>query len=403
MKNRDIEKALKLKKTEVVQGLPFRFVIDILFFLLEISLIVYLFLFRDMKERMNILYLCGYVYLAAVVTTDFFFCRKCGRDAEKSCRFFYKWTVVYSVLILAWGIGLNYLELLSGRSEIVFFTIVTICAGGVNLHKRESFLLFPLTILFNYVMELTIGNQPFDLGFLVNYTIFGITLLFISLTKNKSLINETEKTVQLESNALKLKAAVEELNEANKKLRKMSVTDALTGIGNRNALHEYLLKKLSDCREKKRAFCVIMSDLDDFKRINDNFGHKAGDETLKQAANIFVQAAGESRVFRYGGEEFVVVAEEGRNDCIALAEKLRKTVSLTRFTEKKLALTVSMGLYCVVPDADTSEDRCLIRADKALYTAKNGGKNRVCVYREEETPEKDERFSDGVFVGKQED
>lgn len=111
MKNRDIEKALKLKKTEVVQGLPFRFVIDILFFLLEISLIVYLFLFRDMKERINILYLCGYVYLAAVVTTDFFLCRKCGRNAEKSCRFFYKWTVVYSVLILAWGIGLNYLEL----------------------------------------------------------------------------------------------------------------------------------------------------------------------------------------------------------------------------------------------------------------------------------------------------
>ena len=146
-----------------------------------------------------------------------------------------------------------------------------------------------------------------------------------------------------------------------------------------------------------------MSDLDDFKRINDTFGHKAGDETLKQAANIFVQAAGENRVFRYGGEEFVVVAEEGRNDCIALAEKLRKTVSLTRFTEKKLALTVSMGLYCVVPDADTSEDRCLIRADKALYTAKNGGKNRVCVYREEETPEKNAPFSDGVFVGKQED
>lgn len=270
---------------------------------MEISLIVYLFLFRDMKERINILYLCGYVYLAAVVTTDFFLCRKCGRNAEKSCRFFYKWTVVYSVLILAWGIGLNYLELLSGRSEIVFFTIVTICAGGVNLHKRESFLLFPLTILFNYVMELTIGNQPFDLGFLVNYTIFGITLLFISLTKNKSLINETEKAVQLESNALKLKAAVEELNEANKKLRKMSVTDALTGIGNRNALHEYLLKKLSDCREKKRALCVIMSDLDDFKRINDTFGHKAGDETLKQAANIFVQAGGREPRFpvRRGG------------------------------------------------------------------------------------------------------
>lgn len=88
MKNRDIEKALKLKKTEVVQGLPFRFVIDILFFLLEISLIVYLFLFRDMKERINILYLCGYVYLAAVVTTDFFPLPKMRSECGKKLPFF---------------------------------------------------------------------------------------------------------------------------------------------------------------------------------------------------------------------------------------------------------------------------------------------------------------------------
>lgn len=88
MKNRDIEKALKLKKTEVVQGLPFRFVIDILFFLLEISLIVYLFLFRDMKERMNILYLCGYVYLGRRGNDGFLLLPKMRSGCGKKLPFF---------------------------------------------------------------------------------------------------------------------------------------------------------------------------------------------------------------------------------------------------------------------------------------------------------------------------
>ena len=168
------------------------------------------------------------------------------------------------------------------------------------------------------------------------------------------------------------------LREEAKKSRQLALKDALTGIWNRQALNEMMEKEYDRWQRYQRPLTLVIWDIDFFKRVNDNYGHDAGDKVLKTIARIFQQATRDADfIARFGGEEFVGVFPETRlEDALTLANKIREKVANSKFhyEQKPVPITSSAGLATFRP-GDTIED-VFKRADKALYQAKETGRNR---------------------------
>lgn len=171
------------------------------------------------------------------------------------------------------------------------------------------------------------------------------------------------------------------MREEKQLLEKMVITDDLTRLYN----HRYFVRRLGE--EFKRAkryngsLSCLMIDLDNFKRINDTYGHQAGDKVLKDVAKVLKKCVRETDVIaRYGGEEFsVILPHSVREDALRLAERIRFAVRNFRFDgiKEKEMITVSIGV-ATFPHPEISDIDGLVRkADKAMYKAKEGGKDQV--------------------------
>ncbi len=170
----------------------------------------------------------------------------------------------------------------------------------------------------------------------------------------------------------------EALSLANQELERLATIDALTGLNNRRRFDSRLLESQQLFKRSGRGFGLILLDADHFKQINDNHGHQAGDEVLRHLSRLLGQCTRITDfVARYGGEEFVVLLPDLQNDAegLAAAEKIRQAVADASFPVVG-HITVSLGLSCARA-TDTTATEVLERADKALYTAKQLGRNRV--------------------------
>ncbi|WP_162242438.1 sensor domain-containing diguanylate cyclase [Rhizobium sp. Leaf371] len=167
-------------------------------------------------------------------------------------------------------------------------------------------------------------------------------------------------------------------NEVQQKLRQLSETDALTGLYNRRKLVETLDQQLAIYREKKFQTSVIVFDLDNFKRLNDELGHHAGDAALVEIARICRQQLRQSDVIaRLGGDEFVVVMPgTHRSDALEIAEQLRGCVPAVFRENLRYDATISGGVSEFSQPDRLSSD-ILKRADEGLYLSKRTGRNRV--------------------------
>ena len=160
---------------------------------------------------------------------------------------------------------------------------------------------------------------------------------------------------------------------------KSATTDPLTGTGNRGALEEAARQEFENLRRHNRPFSIALIDLDRFKQINDQYGHSAGDTVLKAIArHIQNNSRATDRLFRYGGEEFVLVMGTTNNDGAMInAERLRAMIAGLSCVheDKDIPVTMSIG----VASAHTKDNlaQLLERADEALYIAKAAGRNRV--------------------------
>ncbi|WP_373073222.1 diguanylate cyclase [Sulfurimonas sp.] len=172
---------------------------------------------------------------------------------------------------------------------------------------------------------------------------------------------------------------ITELHLAQKKIKDQTYVDELTKLYNRKSYNKRVEELLSLKKRYKTKFSMIMFDIDDFKQVNDTYGHKVGDEVLVKLSNIVKSQLRENDyVFRIGGEEFVVLlTETGLESAVSVAEKLRKNISekLDEVTDR--TITVSLGVS-ESNESDT-EDTIFRRVDRLLYKSKNSGKNRVSV------------------------
>ena len=174
-----------------------------------------------------------------------------------------------------------------------------------------------------------------------------------------------------------------ELSSFVSEMETMATTDALTGVLNRRHVMERLIKIREMAKRNAFSFVVVYVDLDFFKQVNDNYGHHIGDDVLKRFARLMEEKVTEGDlVARLGGEEFLLVlVNADMHAAMPVIESLREETTALRFdAAHELRISVSMG--AAEFSAGESLDHLLARADDALYTAKESGRNRVCVAAE---------------------
>ncbi|HLG19583.1 MAG TPA: GGDEF domain-containing protein [Bdellovibrionota bacterium] len=177
-------------------------------------------------------------------------------------------------------------------------------------------------------------------------------------------------------------------------LRNMAMRDGLTKVFNRRYFLESLDRELNYAARLRQSLTCILLDIDHFKKVNDTYGHQAGDAVLRAIANALQQEIRRYDVLaRYGGEEFVILLRATALDnALLLAERLRRLSSELEFVfdQKNASVTVSLGVASFDPDNPKSGDDLVREADRYLYEAKERGRNRVCSKRTQGTiPDKD--------------
>ena len=214
------------------------------------------------------------------------------------------------------------------------------------------------------------------LGLLLLFVLAGLIMLAAVRARSRILAAENQRLESMVSERTR------ELASANRQLESLAHLDSLTSIPNRRRLDAYLEEVWQQCIERDRTLALAMLDVDNFKQYNDEHGHQAGDELLKQLAQLLSHSLrrGEDLVARYGGEEFLVVLP-GADVAAALevAESMRSNVE-----KSKLAVTVSLGVATNHTHQITTIEALIKASDEALYAAKHGGRNRVIAHNPEQ-------------------
>ncbi len=174
---------------------------------------------------------------------------------------------------------------------------------------------------------------------------------------------------------------------AHERLKQAGLTDTLTGINNRRFFDQRLGEEISRNKRLETSLACLFIDIDHFKIINDSFGHDVGDTVLKKAAEIVrAQIRSIDVVARYGGEEFaILLGQSGEAKAIEIAERIREIIAETKFkhSDNNISITVSVGVSTIDFQQRHNEDFKIIgkhllhRADKALYQAKQSGRDQV--------------------------
>ena len=238
------------------------------------------------------------------------------------------------------------------------------------------------------IMAPLFANKQLMFIFLFSVFIFYL-IVFISPIEDKShLFNFMNKSAGAAFFsmfiALRVKAIQSENYEFALLLHERSMIDSLTKVYNRNGFDLWAHENLNPNNKQECAISIIMLDIDDFKKVNDQHGHQMGDTVIKNTANIITSLANKTDcIVRFGGEEFVVLLRGiSSKQCFELAEKIREAVSSRVYkTDENIGfnITISVGISTHSDEKATLHELIGI-ADKNLYIAKSKGKNRVIGY-----------------------
>jgi diguanylate cyclase (GGDEF)-like protein len=210
-------------------------------------------------------------------------------------------------------------------------------------------------------------------------------MLFLLRTQKQRAQGAVRKSEHLNKELI---SALENLDVRNREIQEIMTTDRLTGLYNRNYLFTMLEDEFARSTRREYTFSLLMIDIDDFKSVNDTFGHNNGDKMLSRFGTLLKESLRKfDRAYRYGGEEFVAILPETELTVACLvAERIRALFEREVFAfcavgEDKpvdVSRTISIGAACSSPQI--TMEALLTHADEAMYAAKNQGKNRVMKY-----------------------
>ncbi len=287
------------------------------------------------------------------------------------------------------GVNKSWTYLKELKNTSAYYTVLP--PGQHNLKVRISSIFNS-----NMAMEKNMLNiyvpTPWWLKKEVHLLIVALFIVFITVSvktfaeyKTKKLEKEKRMLNRIvEERTKQLKKTNKELEIANARLKELSEKDYLTGLFNRR----YFMNNLSILRniaERENSFpvCFVIFDIDNFKKINDTYGHIAGDQILQKVAGIINQNTRKGDIAaRYGGEEFILMlVKVEKEKALQIAEKIRQKIAEERFrfNGEEIKITVSGGICCLNLAECSIKDieNCIDRADKKLYKAKKNGKNRI--------------------------
>lgn len=197
--------------------------------------------------------------------------------------------------------------------------------------------------------------------------------------------NQAVRFIGTHTDITHLKEVEQALESSNKKLKKLSLIDGLTGLSNRHALEEFFDKEWGHWKESQTPFSILMIDIDFFKHYNDTYGHLVGDDCLKQVAKVLSENVKRTHdiATRFGGEEFLIVLSGVQSDeAEKIAEKIRHDIENLKIdhsaSQVSQYVTVSVGVsYCAETLQKQDTETAISEADQALYKAKEQGRNQV--------------------------
>jgi diguanylate cyclase (GGDEF)-like protein len=261
-----------------------------------------------------------------------------------------------------------YADIVQMRTIIFVIVGTLLMAMGALAYFLGHTIVRPLKRLSRDAGKVASGNLDVDIPVHGNNEVSYLTQVFNHMVSS------------LRRGQAEISQAHEALIEKNRELHLLSITDGLTGLFNRKHLMDLFDMEMARTRRYRIPFTVMIADIDHFKKINDTYGHLAGDSVLRRIADTLVQVVREcDHVGRYGGEEFLIILPN--SDAIGamqMAQRIREKISQVRFHNdgNTISMTISVGVaQCV--DGKDSVEAILSRADTALYQAKANGRNQA--------------------------
>lgn len=270
-----------------------------------------------------------------------------------------------------------------------------ISSDELNGYRPLSFLTVPLTSISEKpigVLQLlnakTANGEPIGFCTEVRPFIESLASLATMALQNRKLLDQQEAMkrqleVQVDERTEELRTALNKLSEAHLILKNLNTIDAVTRIKNRQYFDDIAVQEWRRAVRQKYPMTLMLVDIDNFKRVNDTYGHLAGDACLHSVAQCIDELFNRPSdvVARYGGEEFIVIMPYIRHDnAMAYAERVRAAISeLSLLVDgHSINVTISIGVASGMPDHDVQMRQLIARADSALYEAKRQGRDRVC-------------------------
>ena len=264
--------------------------------------------------------------------------------------------------------------------QVILFVIYTgLIAGAFNTNS-SVFIAFPAFYLPPVICLLIVMLQQHSSGFpelTMLFLIYTVVMYVSSLKYHRRLTLALQLRFENEQLA-------DQLSQSNEKLLRLAEIDALTEVCNRRSMDEFLKQTWHEHYRLKQALSLLFIDIDFFKEYNDTYGHGEGDRSLVRVAKTLQSnlRSKTDRVARYGGEEFaVILPRTDQKEAMHIADRIHADVRAMKIPHRGSVvseyLSVSIGVSTIIPEADGNAHLMLDTADRALYEAKRGGRNRI--------------------------